>query len=649
MKKSPHIKRAKDNLLGLDQAITRRDFLNASLLGTGGALLHTAAPGFAKPSSSAYRPSLESDWYGYGGVGDYATSHGNTPEVVATAHRIRDKEFESSFSSLNPEEEYDLVIVGGGMAGLGAAWHFKKHAKPGQKCLMLDNHPIFGGEAKENEFEVDGITMFAPQGANGFFVPPAVDDPEKAKGDPRYYAEFNIPRELPYQQWSDDNKDLAFCRDNYGFLYWMLQEDTSTGHFFSNKEGAGIWAKDVWKRRLENTPLSEQARRSLLAWRDSRTDALQDEAAFRWLDTMSYKDYLEKELKLGPEGSAYADVFLAGAYGLGSDAVSAYSARDLLMPGTLTEEQFANKPPRRNSFPGGNSGFSRYFLKAIIPEAIAGGNIFDDIVTGRINFDNLDKAEQSVRVRLNSTAVSVKHEGGIDNSESVKVVYHKKSQLHAIRAKSVVMASGGWINRHIVKDLPESYKEAYTHFHHVPFLVVNVALTNWRFLYKLGLTACVWDEGFGNSCNIRQPMLVGRHQPPLDPNKPVVLTFYVPFHSPGLPVKTQSLKARTEMLFTSYVDYERKVREQMTRMFSTAGFDPRKDIAGIILNRWGHAFVVPTPGFFFDREDKLAPRNVIRQRYGRIAFGHSELQAFQHWGPAADEGRRATEQILDLI
>jgi spermidine dehydrogenase len=47
------------------------------------------------------------------------------------------------------------------------------------------------------------------------------------------------------------------------------------------------------------------------------------------------------------------------------------------------------------------------------------------------------------------------------------------------------------------------------------------------------------------------------------------------------------------------MDYEREIRQQMIRMFGGSGFDAQKDIAGIILNRWGHGYVTPTPGFFF--------------------------------------------------
>ena len=55
--------------------ITRRDFLNGTSAGMGAMLLGLGAPN-ALSSQTTPRPSLGQDWYGYGGVGDYRTSHG---------------------------------------------------------------------------------------------------------------------------------------------------------------------------------------------------------------------------------------------------------------------------------------------------------------------------------------------------------------------------------------------------------------------------------------------------------------------------------------------------------------------------------------------------------------------------------------------
>jgi len=144
-------------------------------------------------------------------------------------------------------------------------------------------------------------------------------------------------------------------------------------------------------------------------------------------------------------------------------------------------------------------------------------------------------------------------------------------------------------------------------------------------------------------------MLVGDSRPPLDPSKPIVLTFYVPFYYPGQPPSEQGSTGRLELLSRSYSDYERQIREQMTRLFGQAGFDPRRDIAGIILNRWGHAYVNPQPGFYFGKDGGPAARDIIRQRFGRISFGHSELVGHQYWLGAFRESRRACQQALEVL
>jgi spermidine dehydrogenase len=622
--------------------ITRRDFVEGALVGLGGALLG------CKPSRPAAPDTLGPDWYGYGGVGDYRLSHGNTPDAVLTAHRLRDGGFAAGFDRVESVEDYDLVIVGAGIAGLGAALEYAQRRRPGHTCLMLDNHPIFGGEAKENEFDVGGVRLIGPQGSNGFFVPAAVRDVSSASGDARYYAELGVPREFRFRDWPATDP-LRFSPDNYEYLVPHLEQHTSVGHFFDGGSGAApTWAMNVWEHRLANMPVSPAARDALLRWHATGATRkfATDEQAVRALDVMSYRDFLAHELHLGPEPARYADLFLASALGLGSDAVSAYVTYNLPMPG-LTEPL----PPdlRRVSFPGGNSGFVRHFLKRLIPDAIAGRDTFEDIITGRINLDALDRAGQPLRVRLRSTAVSVQHA----SPGPVNVVYTRDGRLYGVRCKAVIMATGGWINRYVVRDLPPRHRAAYERFVHAPFLVANVALTNWRFLHKLGITAAIWDRSagdFGYTCNIRNPMQVGGYQPPLEPDQPTILHFYTPFHHPGLPLKEQVTLGRTELLSTSYPEYERRIAAQMSRLFAASGFDPRRDVAGLILNRWGHAFSVPFPGFFGGAAGKgAAPRDVIRTLHGRIAFAHSELNGWQHWGPAADEGRRAFTQLVDAI
>jgi spermidine dehydrogenase len=142
-------------------------------------------------------------------------------------------------------------------------------------------------------------------------------------------------------------------------------------------------------------------------------------------------------------------------------------------------------------------------------------------------------------------------------------------------------------------------------------------------------------------------MMVGGKSQPLHPDQPIVMTFYAPIFKPGLALRDQGVVGRAELLGNSFAEYERQIREQMATMFADGGFNPATDIAGIILNRWGHAYVNPGPGFMFGTAGAPAPSDVIREPVGRIAIGHSELRGHQNWTGAAGEGRRAVEVLLD--
>ena len=104
------------------------------------------------------------------------------------------------------------------------------------------------------------------------------------------------------------------------------------------------------------------------------------------------------------------------------------------------------------------------------------------------------------------------------------------------------------------------------------------------------------------------------------------------------------------MLATSFRDYERQIRQQFTDMFARTGFDARRDIAGIILNRWGHAYLNPQPGFFFGTSGKPAPSEVLRAApFGRIAFANTDLAGIMDHRSSILEAERAVGQLLDQV
>lgn len=622
--------------------ITRRDFLNSTLIGAGAALLQAPAP--------LELQARANEWDGYGGVGDYARSHGNTQEVMNAAHEIRDGRYDTPpLNATDTGDVFDLVVVGAGLSGLSAAYYFRKQMRDGS-CLILDNHPIFGGESKRNEFIVRGQRLIGPQGANEFDIPQAGEEGFEL------YDELGIPREFRYAPWSGKLKKLQFDRTNYGFQLWV-DESPSFGTYFEPEASGGNarWVANLWGNRLKEAPWPEVVKQDFLSCRYGTRRAYEGQDFERWLDSMTYQQYLEKVMGFRPEVTRYIDPVLAAAIGLGCDALSAYAARSVGMPGFQGFSKVMAYPPKWeevspltwHSFPGGNDGFARFFVKALIPEAIEGSSSFEDVLNGRVNFKLLDRREGKTRLRLAATAVRVEHERSPQEARTVSLTYVQRGRVHRVRAHRVVMAGGGWATRRVVRDLPEEHRKAYGQFFHSPMLVANVALNQWSFLYRLGLTAFRWFEGFGFCCNLRHPMWVGRHRPLLDPARPALLTFYVPFYYPGQPLHKQGSMGRAELLSTSFSSYERQIRRQLARLFGDSGFDPKRDIAGVILNRWGHAYVNPQPGFYFGTEGRPPARDIIRKPFGRIAFGHSELVGHQYWLGAIGEGRRAVEQLLD--
>lgn len=630
--------------LGMSCPMSRRDFVNGVLIGSGAALLSAKSPAAAGSKPALYYAPSGSPWTGYGGVGDYRWSNGNTEAVRDAAHGIRDHLYPDG--ELPIEETLDLVVIGGGFSGTTAAYEFSKHRKPGQICLVLENHPIFGGEAKQNEFDVDGHRLVAPQGSNGAL---AVKESDHITGRyetyVEYYRELGMPAHYDLEPLAGGAEKYNLPNDHFDPM--ILEKQFTTGYFF---KGHG-WAKDPIAAGFANTPWAPAVQKELDDFVNNRRDAVSAQTdADRWLDSITYYDLLDK-LGYGTEVKRYIDPLLGvGNFGVCGNAVSAYAAKRLTLPGTIpsnAQNRFVDVSVV--SFPGGNAAILRKMWTRMLPEAISGDGSLGAAAQGNVNFEALDRGGAPLRIRLQSTAVHIRHEGDPATAGYVRVTYVQGGKLHCVRAKAVVMGSGGWVNRNVVGDLPSVHAAAYRQFRYGPVLTANVAVRHWRYFDKLGFTAARWFTGLGWHVCVRRNVAWRPDAPPLTPNSPIVLTLYIPLLHPHVDPSVQGMAGRAQLLSTSYADFERQIREQLSEMFAAAGFDARRDIAGIILNRWGHAYSAPAPGFFFGSGKEPAPHDVIRKPYGRIVFAHSELQGNMNMAHAMLEGKRGALQALEML
>ncbi len=368
------------------------------------------------------------------------------------------------------------------------------------------------------------------------------------------------------------------------------------------------------------------------------------DAVSRRLDTMTLEDHLMEKYRISRETvRTFLTPDEGSAFGLGPDALSGYTAYafDAFGP-TLDEEN--------QMFPDGNSGIARLIVKTLIPESIGGQHSLEDVCRKNLDFAALDRSGAPARIRLDSTAVWVKHEGDPAKSQLVTIFYARAGKVYRVRARSVVMAGGSWTTKHIVRDLPDDRKDAYSQFYRSPCMLANVAVRNWRFLYKMGISGAQWFEGIGTYLQLHKLALCGADSPTVGPDSPVVITLKVVYSRPGHTTEEQGHMGRGEMISTPFREYERQIRQQFTDMFARTGFDASRDIAGMILNRWGHAYASPAPGFYFGKNGKPAPGDVLRAApFGRIAFANVDLSGMPDHKSSIIEADRAVGHLLDQV
>ena len=140
---------AQDRALGMGREITRRDFLNGVSMTVVGSML---APELLRAAQQEFAPERAADYYPPTRVG----MRGSHPGSFEVAHQLRDRRQADLTGGTNTGETYDLVVVGGGLSGLSAAYYFIREVGRNARVLILDNHDDFGGHAKRNEFHYDG-------------------------------------------------------------------------------------------------------------------------------------------------------------------------------------------------------------------------------------------------------------------------------------------------------------------------------------------------------------------------------------------------------------------------------------------------------------------------------------------------------------
>ena len=621
--------------LGMNRRIPRRDFLNGVAVAIGGAC---AASRIAALGANELAKVTQA---GASAAADYPPAltglRGNYPEAVdAFAPMQRGAYRQFPALDVDTHEEYDLVVVGGGISGLAAAHFWRRALGTNQRILVLDNHDDFGGHAKRNEFTYQGRTFIGYGGTQSIATP-----------YPYSYTAKRLVEELGIEV--ERNSEFA----NRGALAKLGPSMFfDKEHFGEDRLVAGN-GRLPWPEFLRQVPLPESARHDLIRLYGKNPDYLAGMSAEQKLATLariSWQDFLLKHAKMSPE----ALPFFLGQGGRNNKRVDTTPALEAARRGSvgfnglgLTFEEEFRESSYTFHFPDGNASIARLLVNRLVPSALPGKQTMETIVQAPMAYGKLDDPKSDVRVRLKSTVVRVEHEGEPRHAERVRVAYRRDGKTCGVSARHVILACYNALIPSLVPELPGAQKDALAYSVKVPMMYNNVLIRRWIAFEKLGVSNISAPGMYHTSCGLDPGTSIGGYRGVTTAEEPIIVRFVRNPNKPGIPRREQNRAGQQELLSMSFEQFELEIRRQLARMLGSGGFDPSADIVGITVNRWphGYAYTYDTLGDS-DVPPEQRPHVVGRQRFGRIAIANADAGAGAFTNQAIDEANRAVEELF---
>ena len=623
--------------------IARRDFINGTLMVAGTSMLPF------KSNSQAVMDALKPSYYPPALTG----LRGSHPGSNENAHSQAWTKQKDWGSTTDLKEEYDLVVVGGGISGLSAAYFYQQEHGRDKKILILDNHDDFGGHAKRNEHTIDGDTRLGEGGSESFEYPHEFSE-----------TVLNLLKDLgvDLDRFKTAYDTDFFKRNGLGAVTYfnkqIFGEDKVVKHPFCDYPGfvEGLMRPTLsHEEAAAQSPLSKKGKQQLLRVLKANPNTLKVPKN-EWQEYMrnhSYFDYLKITLGVDDPGVMRMARHSVVDYGGAPDLMSMEEALDSGALGldyfswSDTNDEVAGdggyientdtysvKEPFIHHFPDGNATIARMLVKKMIPDIGPGENV-EEIVLSNFKYDELDKPSNSVRVRLNSTVVNVQHGGNPYSSSDVFVNYMSDNKLYQVKGKGVVMACYNMMIPYIVSDLPKKQDAALRRLSKIPLQFTTVGLKNWKALKEMGIGMAMSPGNIHQAIGMDFPISIGGYEFTKTPEDPCILHMRCCLlgETVGAPRIEQLHEARYRMLGMQFRDYEAEIRDHLGGMLPKGIFDFDRDVESISVNRWAHGYSYGNPGA------------IGRQPFGRITIANSDSVNSSLMNRAIEQAWRAVKEL----
>ena len=473
----------------------------------------------------------------------------------------------ATIASGTPEvhaDPYDVLVVGGGIAGLTVAYKLRD-----RRILLLEAAPEVGGVSRSETW----------QGIEYAIGAAYIIDPDQNAKDERELAGFRLLEELGLRAKGED-----------------LSSDRRLQRRLSGDPNHAVFSN----RRVipESEVYTERNREFFKHVLDSdRYPAVppEDAALVDALDRVSFRSVLENSAlqrkiygrtvgPIGPLGWEAIEYYCWGAFGTTAEETSAYHGLNF----------FAAEFGDVLVFPGGNA-----------------------FIAKRLAARTLERNPSAIR----TGAWTLRVERGEDG---YRVTTWENGRLHRYHGRNVVFAAPLFLAPVIIPGLPEPQRNAISSLQYRSYVVANVLLRrpadrifahrSFRNGYELtrvhgvdvrNVPAREISDRRAFSDAILADYASGRHA------THAVLTVYRPY-----PYEA----GRAELLSLSYDQIESEIRREVLAGFGAHGLRA-PDIEGVRLARWGHPMIVTRPGQLADGTMTRAARS-----QPGLYFAHTDVQ-----------------------